>query len=125
MKAKTTKKSAKKEGLQAPKALSILVTIVNRNKVNSFIDTLEGFNANLQNIIYASGTDHLNNKQLVQMKDATKAVIISIVDKDIVKKIMHVFEDRLFKTRNGKGIAFTIPISSVIGVNLYKFLANC
>ena len=30
----------------------------------------------------------------------------------------------IFKTKNGKGIAFTIPISSVIGVMIYQFLSN-
>jgi len=31
----------------------------------------------------------------------------------------------MFKTmKNGKGIAFTVPMTSVIGVSIYGFLSN-
>lgn len=30
-------------------------------------------------------------------------------------------EDKFATIRNGKGIAFVMPLSSVIGVNLYQF----
>ena len=53
-----------------------------------------------------------------------KAVIFSIVKEDKVKEILATYEDKYFKTKRGKGVAFTIPISSVIGVMVYKFLLN-
>ena len=28
------------------------------------------------------------------------------------------------KIRKGKGIAFSVPLSSVIGINMYQFLSN-
>ena len=37
---------------------------------------------------------------------------------------LHGLEDKFYKLRGGKGIAFTVPLSSVIGVGLYKFLSN-
>ena len=43
---------------------------------------------------------------------------------DKIKEIMIAYEDKYFKTKNGKGIAFTIPITSVIGVSIYQFLSN-
>ena len=40
------------------------------------------------------------------------------------KKILIAYEDKYFKTKHGQGIAFTVPISSVIGKSIYEFLIN-
>ena len=51
-------------------------------------------------------------------------MILSVVSEDRVKDILAAYEDKYFKTKNGKGVAFTIPISSVIGVMVYRFLSS-
>ena len=33
-------------------------------------------------------------------------------------------EEKFHTIKNGKGIAFCVPLSSVIGVNIYQFLSN-
>ena len=38
--------------------------------------------------------------------------------------IMKVLEEKFSTIRNGKGVAFAVPLSSVIGVNIYRFLSN-
>jgi len=53
-----------------------------------------------------------------------KAVIFSVVREDKTEAIMNTLEDKFATIRNGKGIAFAIPLSSVIGVNMYRFLSN-
>ena len=58
------------------------------------------------------------------MNDLEKAVIFSVVQESKIKDILYVYEEKYFKTRNGKGVAFTIPISSMIGVMIYQFLSN-
>ena len=47
-----------------------------------------------------------------------------MVREDLVEPIMHTLEDKFATIKNGKGIAFAVPMSSVIGVNLYQFLSN-
>ena len=37
---------------------------------------------------------------------------------------MKVLEEKFRTIRNGKGVAFAVPLSSVIGVNMYRFLSN-
>ena len=37
---------------------------------------------------------------------------------------LNLLEEKFATIRNGKGIAFAVPMSSVIGVNLYQFLSN-
>ena len=53
-----------------------------------------------------------------------KAVILSVAREDKVEEIMKALEQRFATIKNGKGIAFAVPLSSVIGVNLYQFLSN-
>ncbi|MDE7105761.1 MAG: hypothetical protein K2O22_01190 [Anaeroplasmataceae bacterium] len=128
---KTVKRKEKKnpvvkkaEGLTAPKKLKILVTIVERSKADFYLDTLEGYDVNLQTVIYGKGTAPTEMLQYLGLSQLGKAVIFSVVQEDKIKKIFADYEDKYFKTKNGKGIAFTIPISSVIGVMIYKFLSN-
>ena len=112
----------KTEGLQAPVKLKILVTIIDRKKVDFYVSNLEGFGANVQEIIYASGTTP--RKDILGIKVSEKAVILSVVREDRIKEILATYEDKYFQTKNGKGIAFTVPIKSMIGVMLYQFLAG-
>ena len=53
-----------------------------------------------------------------------KAVILSVVREDMVDTIMNTLEDKFATIRNGKGVSFAVPLSSVIGVNLYRFLSD-
>ena len=53
-----------------------------------------------------------------------KAVILSVVREDLVEEIMNCLEDKFHSVRGGKGICFAVPLSSVIGVNLYQFLSD-
>ena len=78
----------------------------------------------MQEIIYANGTTPRNIIDLLGIQTTDKAIILSIVKENKVKEILASYEDKYFKTKNGKGIAFTIPIKSMIGVMLYQFLAG-
>ena len=118
----TALSKVKTEGLQAPVKLKILVTIIDRKKVDFYVSNLEGFGANVQEIIYASGTTP--RKDILGIKVSEKAVLLSVVREDRIKEILATYEDKYFQTKNGKGIAFTIPIKSMMGVMLYQFLAG-
>ena len=41
-----------------------------------------------------------------------------------VEEAMNCLEEKFTTIRNGRGIAFAVPLSSVIGVNLYQFLSD-
>lgn len=109
--------------LYAPYKLKILVTIVDRSKTMFFIDTLESYEVNMQTVIYGKGTAP-KNKSMILNEDKDKAIIISLVKEKYIKEIMDNYEEKYFKIKNGKGIAFTISLNSIIGKNLYNFLAN-
>jgi len=126
MDTKTRKKAPLKEKdeLEAPKKLVILVSIVERNKADFYLSALEGYEVNMQTIFYAKGTAPTEMRRYFGIVDNGKAVLLSVVKESRIKEIFAAYEDKYFKTKNGKGIAFTIPIESTIGVMVYRFLAD-
>lgn len=112
-----------KEKLTAPEKLKLLFTIVDRRKTEFFVDLLDSFDISLQAVTYGRGTAPLDFKH-IGLGDEEKAVIMSIVKEDKLKEILSAIEERFQKTKFGKGIAYTIPLTSVIGVLVYQFLAN-
>lgn len=112
------------EGLEAPKKLKILITIIDRKRIDYYTMLLKNYEINLQTILYARGTAPSDIMEYIGLKDSNKAVIISIVQEDKIKDILAKYEDEVFKLKTHKGIAFTIPIKSLIGVYIYQFLAN-
>lgn len=123
-KTKKSKEKVEKENLAAPEKLKILVTIVQRNKADFYMSVLEGFDVNMQSLFYAKGTAPTEIRNMLGINDNGKAVIFSLVREDKIKEIIAAYEDKYFKTKNGNGIAFTIPVKSLIGVSIYQFLAN-
>ena len=106
------------------KALKLLVTVVNKNKSEFFIDFISEFGCNLQTRLPAKGTAASEMLHLLGLEDTDKSVIFSVIQEEKSEDILHGLEDKFHSIRGGKGIAFTIPLSSVIGVTAYRFLSN-
>ena len=107
----------------AIKKLKLLFTVVNRNKGEFFLDVISQFDVNCQMAVGGLGTAHSEMLELLGL-EPHKAVILSVVREDKMNEVMNCLEDKFATIKNGKGIAFAVPLSSVIGVNLYRFLSN-
>ena len=107
----------------AIKKLKLLFTVVDRPKAEFYQDFISQYEVNFQMILNGLGTA---NSDLVDMLGLNihKAVILSVVREDLVDTIMNALEDKFVTIKKGKGVAFAVPLSSVIGVNLYQFLSN-
>ena len=107
----------------AIKKLKLLFTVVERPKTEFYLDVLSQFEVNYQMVVGGKGTA---TSELVDMLGLNphKGVILSVVREDMVDSIMKCLEDKFATIRQGKGIAFAVPLSSVIGVNMYQFLSN-
>ena len=107
----------------AIKKLKLLFTVVDRPKAEFYLDVLSQFEVNCQLVTGGVGTA---NSELVEMLGLNihKAVILSTVREDRVDEVMNCLEEKFTTIRGGKGIAFTVPLSSVIGVSVYQFLSN-
>jgi len=106
------------------KKLKLLVTVVNRNKTEFYMDYLTAFGVNFQTAVAAQGTAKSETLYMLGLEDSDKSVIFSVLREDQAEEAMHGLEEKFHVLRNGKGIAFTIPMTSVIGVSLYRFLSD-
>ena len=107
----------------AIKKLKLLFTIVDRPKGEFYLDVISQFDVNCQLAVGGLGTAQSEILELLGL-EPHKAVILSVVREDMVETVMNTLEDKFATIRNGKGIAFAVPLSSVIGVNLYQFLSD-
>ena len=107
----------------AIKKLKLLVTVVDRPKGEFYLDVISQFGVNCQMILSGMGTATSELVELLGL-EPHKAVILSVAREDMVDTIMNCLEDKFHTIRNGKGISFAVPLSSVIGVNLYRFLSD-
>ncbi len=107
-----------------PQKLKLLVTIVNRGKSSFFCDQIENMGVNMQMVIDGEGSAPSNLNNLWGLAHKEKAVIFSFVPEDKIKKILKMLDSKFETVRNGDGIAFSTPISSIIGVAVYQFLID-
>ena len=107
----------------AIKKLKLLITVVDRPKGEFYVDVISQFDANFQMGLAGLGTATSELVELLGL-EPHKAVILSVVREEMVDTIMNTLEDKFATIRNGKGVAFAVPLSSVIGVNLYRFLSD-
>lgn len=104
--------------------LKLLCTVVNRSKANFYLDMLEGYEVNFQTVIYGSGTADSRMLGYIALTETDKAVIFSVIREDKVDAALAMLEEKFSRVKNGKGVAFTIPFESVMGVHTYCFLSN-
>ena len=107
----------------AIKKLKLLFTVVDWPKAEFYTDVLSQFDVNSQLVTGGMGTAKSELIDLLGL-NIHKAVILSVVREDKVDEIMNCLEEKFTTIKNGKGIAFAVPMSSVIGVRAYQYLSN-
>ena len=108
----------------APRKLKLLVTVVNREKAEFYTDLIQSFEVNFQTSRNARGTASKETLRLLGIGETDKTVILSVIREDMCDKALSTLEQKFKTIRNGKGIAYTIPMTGTIGVAIYRFLSN-
>ena len=108
----------------APQKLKLLVTIVGRSKAEFYMDLLQSLDVNIQLSMLGHGTANTQMLYLLGLSDSDKAIIFSVVREDRAKEALALLGQKFQTVRGGKGIAYTIPMSSVVGVAIYRFLSD-
>ena len=104
--------------------LQLLVTVVNKGKGESTADLLQAFEVNMQMSIRAEGTASTEMLEILGMDQNKKSVVISVIREEKVPEAMAALEQKFARVKDGKGIAFTLPMSSIIGAMIFGFLSN-
>lgn len=104
--------------------LDLLITIVNRKKNDYYTDLIQTYDVNFIFKVLGEGTASKQIQALLGLTVSEKVVIFSVIKRDQATKLLATLETKFHTIRDGKGIAFTIPFSSVIGRSIFGFLSN-
>lgn len=107
--------------LVSTKPLSILITIVKLGKVDYYLDLIHDFEVNMQMTMIGNGT---TNSTVFKEKIGSKGVIFSFILDENIPKIMKILDEKFKSVNDGKGVSYSIPLTSVMGVSIYNFLSN-
>ncbi|MBR4419925.1 MAG: hypothetical protein IKT32_03515 [Clostridia bacterium] len=117
-------KTTNKKQVSNVRKLKILITIVDKSKALFYVDLLEQFEVNVHSVLYGKGSANSQMLNLLGLIESDKAVIISFIREDKIKDALETLNEKFAVVRNGKGIAFTVPLDSIIGVYAYQLLCN-
>ena len=129
VKEKATERIAKHKDAAAKNTVSenrleLMVTIVGRSKAEYYADLIQSFEVNLQVIALANGTADAGTLRYLGLTDTEKCVIFSVIQENKLPDALHTLNEKFNTVKGGKGIAYTIPLSSVIGKLIFGFLSN-
>ncbi len=102
----------------------LLVTVVDHRKEDFFMDYIQAHGANLQMTMRGEGTAKSEMLRMLGLTESEKTVLFSVVREDNVRALCDGLAEKFKTVKNGQGIAFTIPLSSVVGASVYRFLSN-
>ncbi len=107
----------------APMKLEVLMAVVNNEKAAYYSSIIGSHQANLQLAIPAKGTAPLI-LDFLGLTDRPKTLIVSVVRSDQADELIERLEELFSKGKTYGGLAFTVPMTSVIGTLAYGFLSN-
>ena len=107
----------------APMKLELLLAVVHNDKAAYYSSLIQAHQANLQLTVPAKGTTHMI-LNVLGLTEKPKSLVMSVVRADKAASLISLLDQTFKKGKNYKGIAFTVPMTSVIGTLVYGFLAN-
>lgn len=119
-------KSSRKRGVTKirDERIEALFTIVDRSKAEYYLDLLQSFDVNMQTVLLAHGTADAKTLEYIGLASSDKALILSMVRADRIADIMNTLDSKFRTIKNGKGIAYTVPLTGIIGTLIYGFLSD-
>ena len=58
------------------------------------------------------------------LTDSDKTVIFSVIQENKLKDALAALDNKFRTIKNGKGVAYAVPLSSVIGTLIFGFLSD-
>ena len=102
----------------------LLITTVPRAKGEYYADLIQSFDVNMQFLAMGHGTADASMLSVFGFTDSDKAVIFSVIQGNKLHAALDALEEKFRTIKNGKGIAYTVPLSGIIGKLIFGFLSN-
>jgi len=104
--------------------LKLFFIIVPYGQANAIISRLNEFDIACSFVFNGEGSARYFVDDVRRLPDSKKQIVLTIVREDKVEFIKRKLEERFSVSRAARGFAFSIRITSVAGVSIYKFLTN-
>ena len=104
--------------------LKILITVVSRAKADFYMDHIQSFGVNMQMVFFGQGTAPREIMTAMGLADSERAVIMSVIGENQLRAALDSLAEKFNTIVGGKGIAYTIPMASIIGKSIFNFLSD-
>lgn len=105
--------------------LKMVCLIVNRDHTNYYTDKFIDLGISEVYNVFSSGTVSQKMRMLLGLSDdRSKSLIIAFVKQSLYDKVIDIIKNIFSLSKAAKGVAFTIPIKSMVGVTMYHYLIN-
>ena len=108
----------------ADKKLSLFITIVGKGQAQPITRLFERGGSSAQFIQRGEGTASKEIYSILGVEDNDKDIVFSFISQDKIPDIKTELNAFFLANKKNRGIGFSIPLSSIIGVRVYQFLAN-
>lgn len=92
--------------------LSLIMGFANKNEEKNYIDLFNKFKIKFKAISYGRGTASSSLLNYFGLNEIERVVVFAVVPRTTSKHILKSAKDKMHINKPGKGILFTIPISS-------------
>lgn len=100
--------------------LKLIITIVDRKVGKKVVKLFEKNGCYFHKTLLGKGTVSQEIYEYLGLGEIEKDVVLSIADEKIVPKLLELLVEKLHFDLPGKGIACSIPISSIDGISSLK-----
>ena len=121
---KKSNKTQQPQNSSEQKKLSMFVTIVNKGQGNFVLKLFESEGANAQFVQHGEGTAQKEIRDILGIEDKSKEIIISLIPNDNIPSARNELEAFFKVSKKNRGIGFSIPMTSIIGMRIYQFLCD-
>ena len=105
-------------------SISMFVTIVNKGQSGYILKLFEAEGANAQFVQRGEGTAQKEIRDILGIEDNTKEIVISLIKDEKIESAKKELEAFFKVSKRNRGIGFSIPMTSLIGMKVYQFLSD-
>lgn len=106
------------------KKLKLYVVIVDRGQGETVSFLMQKYSSAAQFISVGNGTAQRQVSDLLGIEDNGKDVVFSMIKEEKIPEMVVDLEYFFNSSKKHRGIGFSIKVTSMIGVKLYKFLTD-
>lgn len=106
------------------KPLKLFISIVPFGQADAIVKLLKEVGSSFSYITNGEGTAKNYLPGLLSTNDPKKQIVFTFVREEKSKEVCEILENRFSTSKSAKGVSFSVKLTSVAGVSVYRFLTN-